>query len=65
MKRQKMYLNRLDFEKTVKDFADRGGTQIDFNTTIGDPLLDKSLLDRARYVGKFPQFTSLGFVTTL
>src|SRR6476620_6315468 len=42
-----------------------GGSSIDFNVTIGDPLLDKKLMARARYVRQFQQFKSLGFVTTL
>ena len=42
-----------------------GGTGINFNVTIGDPLLDKDLLERARYVKRFLQFKTNGFVTTL
>jgi radical SAM protein with 4Fe4S-binding SPASM domain len=65
MKRKKMYIDMGEFERAVADFAEAGGTVIDFNTTIGDPLLDKRLLARARYVRSFAQFKSLGFVTTL
>jgi hypothetical protein len=39
--------------------------ELDFNVTIGDPLLDPHLLERARYVRQYPQFSTLGFVTTL
>jgi radical SAM protein with 4Fe4S-binding SPASM domain len=43
-----------------------GSTSLAFNVTIGDPLLDPHLLERARYVTRtYPQFGSLGFVTTL
>jgi len=38
---------------------------LDFNVTIGDPLLDPLLLERARYVKSFPQLGPSGFVTTL
>ena len=65
MQRKKMYIDKADFKATVKAFAKAGGKEIDFNATIGDPLLDKNLLARARYVREYPQFESLGFVTTL
>jgi len=65
MQRQKEPLEVTKFKKAVDEFVALGGTSIDFNVTIGDPLLDPLLLDRARYVKQFPQFKSLGFVTTL
>lgn len=65
MKRRKEPLSMDLFRKTVDEFAALGGTEIDFNVTIGDPLLDPKLLERARYVRTFPQFKELGFVTTL
>lgn len=65
MQRQKEPLQVTKFKKAVDEFVALGGTVIDFNATIGDPLLDPYLLERARYVKQFPQFTSLGFVTTL
>lgn len=65
MKRKRQHLEMSLFKKAVNEFAAMGGNTIDFNAVIGDPLLDKYLLQRARYVKKFPQFKSLGFVTTL
>jgi radical SAM protein with 4Fe4S-binding SPASM domain len=65
MTRRKEPLSFEAFTKTVDEFAAMGGTQIDFNVTIGDPLLDPKLLERARYVRRYPQFGALGFVTTL
>lgn len=65
MERRKEPLELGAFRKAVDDFAAMGGTRIDFNVTIGDPLLDPNLLERAEYVRAFPQFTNLGFVTTL
>ncbi len=53
------------FTAAVDQYAAMGGRAIDFNTIIGDPLLDPHLLERARYVRRFPQFTSNGFITTL
>ncbi|HZS44960.1 MAG TPA: radical SAM protein [Blastocatellia bacterium] len=65
MLRRKEPLEMTVFKKTVDEFAAMGGKEIDFNVTIGDPLLDPYLLERARYVKRYPQFESLGFVTTL
>jgi radical SAM protein with 4Fe4S-binding SPASM domain len=53
------------FKKAVDDFISMQGTTIDFNTTVGEPLLDPYLLERARYVRQFTQVDSLGFVTNL
>jgi radical SAM protein with 4Fe4S-binding SPASM domain len=65
MKRLKEPLTMDLFKKAVEEFVAMGGTSIDFNVTIGDPLLDKTLLERARFVKQFPQLKSNGFVTTL
>ena len=65
MKRKKGPMKMEHFTRAVDDFAALGGTQMDFNVTIGDPLLDPYLLERARYVRRYPQITGLGFVTTL
>ena len=65
MKRSKVYIDDAAFEATVANFAKAGGKELNFNATIGDPLLDKRLFSRARYVRRFPQFETLGFVTTL
>jgi len=53
------------FARAVDDFVALGGTRMDFNVTIGDPLLDPYLLERARYVSRYRQIEGLGFVTTL
>ncbi len=65
MLRRKEPLDMDRFKKAVDEFAAMGGTEVDFNATIGDPLLDPQLLERARYVRRHPQFQQLGFVTTL
>ncbi|MDE3156919.1 MAG: radical SAM protein, partial [Acidobacteriota bacterium] len=65
MERRKQPLDMDLFRKAVDEFAAMGGVEIDFNATIGDPLLDPKLLERARYVRRYPQFATLGFVTTL
>ena len=66
MERKKQPLPMELFKKAVDELAATGSTSLDFNVTIGDPLLDPYLLERSRYVTRnYPQFTSLGFVTTL
>jgi radical SAM protein with 4Fe4S-binding SPASM domain len=65
MKRKRGPLDMKRFKKVIDDFVAIGGTQMDFNVTIGDPLLDPYLLERARYVARYPQIVGLGFVTTL
>jgi radical SAM protein with 4Fe4S-binding SPASM domain len=65
MERRKEPIEMVKFKKAVDELVALGGSVIDFNVTIGDPLLDPNLLERARYVKQFPQFKTLGFVTTL
>ena len=65
MERRKEPLSMEKFRKAVDEFAGMGGNEIDFNVTIGDPLLDPRILERARYVRRYPQFSGVGFVTTL
>ena len=65
MQRRKRPLRLERFRKAVDEFVAMGGTQMDFNVTIGDPLLDPYLLDRARHVRRYPEIRDLGFTTTL
>ncbi len=65
MRRPRKNLDMAAFKKTVDDFISMQGKIIDFNTTVGEPLLDPYLLERARYVKQFSRFDSLGFVTNL
>ncbi|MBZ5511766.1 MAG: radical SAM protein [Acidobacteriia bacterium] len=66
MQRKKQPLSMELFKKAVDELAAMGSSALDFNVTIGDPLLDPYLLERARYATRtYPQFNSVGFVTTL
>lgn len=65
MERKKQDLDWDLFVRSVDDFVALGGTNLNFNVVIGDPLLDKTLLERGCYVKQFPQIKSNGFVTTL
>ena len=65
MERKKEPLDWDLFTKAIDEFIAMGGTNLNFNVVIGDPLLDKDILKRGRYVKQFPQITENGFVTTL
>jgi radical SAM protein with 4Fe4S-binding SPASM domain len=65
MERRKQMLDMGLFQKAVAELVAMGVETVDFNVTIGDPLLDKRLLERARLVRSHAQFKTLGFVTTL
>ena len=53
------------FKKAVDEAIAMGVSHYDFFVTIGDPLLDPLLLERARYVKSFAQIRDMGFNTTL
>lgn len=65
MKRPRQHLDMGIFKKAVDEFMAMDGLHIDFNTTIGEPLLDPHLLERARYIKSCSRIKSLGFVTNL
>lgn len=65
MKRPRQALSDELFRKAIDEHIALGGTEVDFNAVIGEPLLDPKLLERARYVRKHAQVRSLGFTTTL
>ena len=53
------------FKKAVDEAVGMGVTSFDFFVTIGDPLLDPLLLERAKYVRSLAQIRDMGFTTTL
>lgn len=61
--RQKMSIDV--FKKAVDQAVDMGVSHYDFFVTIGDPLLDPQLLERARYVRSHAQIRDMGFNSTL
>lgn len=65
MQRNRQQMKMDVFKKAVDEAVQMGSTDIDFFVTIGDPLLDPNLLERARYVRRFSQVSSMGFNTTL
>lgn len=65
MQRNRQQMKMDVFKKAVDEAIQMGSTDIDFFVTIGDPLLDPHLLERARYVRQFQQVSDMGFNTTL
>lgn len=65
MERPRQQMKMDVFKKAVDEAIALGSTDIDLFVTIGDPLLDPQLLERARYVKQFPQVRDMGFNTTL
>lgn len=65
MERPRIAMKEEVFRKTVDEAILLGSDVIDFSVMIGDPLLDKKLLERARYIKKFPQVREMGMTTTL
>jgi radical SAM protein with 4Fe4S-binding SPASM domain len=65
MERPRIAMKDEVFKKTVDEAILLGSAVIDFSVMIGDPLLDRKLLDRARYIKKFPQVREMGMTTTL
>ena len=61
--RQKMPMEV--FKKAVDEAVAMGAPSFDFFVTIGDPLLDPLLLERARYVRSLVRIRDMGFNTTL
>jgi hypothetical protein len=61
--RQKMPMEI--FKNAVDEAVSMGVSHYDFFVTIGDPLLDPLLLERARYVRTFAQIRDMGFNSTL
>ena len=53
------------FEKVIDQFCESGGTSVSLTPTVGDPLVDRRLLDRLAYVKRFPQVKTLGMYTNM
>jgi radical SAM protein with 4Fe4S-binding SPASM domain len=65
MERPRIAMQEDVFRKAVDESILLGSQVIDFSVMIGDPLLDRRLLERARYVKAFPQVREMGMTTTL
>ncbi|MBI1861639.1 MAG: radical SAM protein [Deltaproteobacteria bacterium] len=65
MERPRKPLEQKTFEDAVAQYSRMGGGPLDLTTVIGEPLLDKDLLQRIAYAHQFPNVLQIGFLTTL
>lgn len=66
MERPRQAMKMEVFKKTVEDAAAMGAKDVNLFVTIGDPLLDPQLLERAHHLRKAaPRVRDTGFYTTL
>jgi radical SAM protein with 4Fe4S-binding SPASM domain len=65
MQRPRQAMKMKVFKKAVDEAVLLGTHDIDFAVTIGEPLLDPQLLERARHIKQFPQVRDMGFNTTI
>lgn len=54
MQRPKKVMPWEVYEKAVREFARTGGGTINFTPTVGDPLVDKRLIDKLEFSCKLP-----------
>ena len=52
-KRKKHIMNLEMFKKTVDEYSSDGGGTISFTPVVGDPLMDKKLIDKIQYSRSF------------
>ncbi len=63
MERPKIEMPEDVFEKAVRNFAENGGGNLNFTPTVGDPLVDKNLLERIRLARSYPQIQEIFLYT--
>jgi sulfatase maturation enzyme AslB (radical SAM superfamily) len=63
MQRPKRTMDMDLFCTTVSQYTEMGGTAIGFTPIVGDPLLDKLLEDRLKYLSKKPEISMVSFYT--
>lgn len=57
MERPKKVMPWQVFEKAVLEFARAGGGSVNFTPTVGDPLVDKHLIDKIEFASGLPEIT--------
>lgn len=65
MKRKKEPMSMEVFTNAVDHLVEAGAKNMTFCVTMGDPLLDPHLFERAHYVRTRAKINDLGFLTTL
>lgn len=65
MQTPRQHLDMEKYKKAIDEFVAMGGVDINFNSCIGEPLLDPTLVEKIKYLRKYPQLKFEGFFTTL
>lgn len=63
MERPKGIMQKSIFEKAVADFVEIGGGDVDLTPLVGDPLTDREILNRIRYLRSLPSIGKITFFT--
>jgi len=63
MERPKTVMPWEVFERAVNEFVAHGGGSINFTPTVGDPLVDKRIVEKLEFVGSKPEISSVMLYT--
>jgi len=63
MQRPKVQMASEVYEKTVREFAASGGGNLNFTPTVGDPLVDKRLVERILFARALPEIQDIFLYT--
>ena len=57
MRRPKKVMPWEVYEKAVREFVKAGGGSLNFTPTVGDPLVDKRLIEKIEFANSLPGIT--------
>ncbi len=63
MQRPKVQMALDVYEKAVREFAASGGGNLNFTPTVGDPLVDKRLIERISFARALPEIQDIFLYT--
>ena len=63
MQRPKKTMRWPVYEKAVREFSAAGGGSLNFTPTVGDPLVDKRLIDKIEFAKSFANISQIFLYT--
>ncbi|MDK1022138.1 MAG: radical SAM protein [Candidatus Hydrogenedentes bacterium] len=63
MQRPKTLMPWEVYEKAVQEFAKTGGGLVSFTPTVGDPLVDKKMIERIEFANRFKEISGVFLFT--
>jgi radical SAM protein with 4Fe4S-binding SPASM domain len=63
MERPKVEMPKTIFEKSIQNFAQNGGGNLNFTPTVGDPLVDQALLERIQFARQYSEVQDIFLYT--